>query len=424
MMTPPTRNIFIELELSLDPPITEVGAMKEYLEKTFIPFWNSRCNSHGDTFKTFIANAKKHINGGLPDLQRQAREAYTLKYEELTRRARKIIDIGVTERNVKNLVKDFENFFQEDTIKKLVPVESPSSKQSDDEFIVPVCPDKLKCKTEGDKPVSHTEMCKISRDVRVVTDGRHDSLYDLVDANDEEKLEKIHEKITVIREKMKSISQSGPDGYKYDALNRLDRQFGSMFKTDAAKTKYDVAIKRFRFDEWADANLKIYVDGWIPKKKTDWNQYHELINEVVKALGYTQEEAAWLVYEYFCLPEGKKCPLPEKPKPIKGGIWGEQYEKLRTHLVYLFEESIKYHNSTPRIKSKLQSVIDKQFKERIDPNDVPSTVKKIINEELREFWDSCKYDGIATIPLFKPAMLANFLACYPKLRDSLQYFVP
>jgi len=405
-----TRNIFLELELFLDPPIDTVGAMKEHLEKEKTPDWNKRINNE-PKYKTFVAKAKSYIADGCPSLEQQGKEARTEKYAELESQAKTIITSGVTERKVKNLVNDFIKFFREGTIKKLVPLESSSSNQSEDEFVVPASPASLKC----DKPVSFTDMVKISDDLREV--GKKD-LYDLLGISQSNESE-IPRKVKDLEKRVRDTSSTD---YKKDVLNRLHGRCALYFKEKSHQKGYDVAKKRYRFDEFANKILKHYVDGWIEKKKTDWKQYHVLIDEV-KKLEYTQDEAAWLVYEYFCHPslsEKRKCPLPEMPK--KGAGWGK-HEVLRSHLVFLFNDSIEYHRSSnPRIKNKLQSVIE-QLNEIDDPDSVGNTVKKII-EDLRTFWDKCKYDGIASIPLFKPTTLATALVSYPNLKNSFQHFTP
>jgi hypothetical protein len=387
------KNIFVELELFLDPPITEVGAMKEYFEKMKIPDWNKRTNDNPQ-YKVFVAQAKTYINEGCPQLEEQAKKARTLKFEELEKQAKTIIEIGANERNVKNLVNDFKKFFRESTIKALVPLESSSPSQSDDEFVVPVCPDSLKC----DKPVSFADMEKISFDLRVATDGKCDTLYKLLGVNEREEAKTILKKATAMS---KEIHDMPKTNIKADPLNRLSAKFMLIFKNENERTKYDVARRRFGFDEYANKTLKLYADGWLAKKKTDWKQYHGCIEEV-KKIGCSQEESAWLVYEYFCIT--KKCLPPEKPK--KGAGWGK-HEILRAQLVFLFNESIDYHrHSNQRIKTKLQSIIE-DFNTIDDPDSVENTVNKII-KDLRKFWDSCKYDGIVSNPLFKPATLANF----------------
>ena len=405
------KNIFIDLELSLDPPIDEVGVMKEHLEKERIPDWMKRQNDMAK-YKIFVAKARDYITAGCPQLEQQGKEARNEKYGELTRRAKIINDNGVTEKGVKNLVADFKTFFRKETIEKLVPLQSPSSNQSDDEFVIPNEPPKsLQCA----RPVPFPKMCEIFDDLDVATDGKDDSLYKLLKVNEREKTADILTKAKTKDKEIQDFIKSKSTDIKADPLNRLSRLCLSFFKDDSERSKYDVAIKRFDFDKFADTTLKLYVDGWITKKKTDWKQYHSCIDEV-KKLGYTQEEATWLVYEYFCIT--KKCLLPEKPKKVTGG-WGPKYEVLRSHLVFLFTDSIDYHRLNPKIKNKLQSVID-QFNEDIDPDSVENTIKKIL-EDLRKFWDSCKYEGIVSIPLFRVTMLPNFP--FPKLRDSLQYFI-
>jgi hypothetical protein len=390
------KNIFIELDLFLDPPIDDAATMKKHLEKERIPFWRNNQASQ-PKFEVHIDKAKKYIAAKFPKLKEKGTDARNEQYAELERQAKIIVDTGVTEKRVKNLVNEFQKFFREDTIKKLVSLEG----QSDDEFVIPACPDTLKC----DKPVSFADMSKISDALDVATDGKDDSLYKLLGATETEKTADI---LTKAKKKAKEINDIAKKDIKANALNQLAKKFLQYFKNDEERDKYDTAIKRFPFDNYANKTLRLYADAW--KNKTNWDKYHERIGEV-KNLGYTEEESAWLVYAYFCLT--KKCPLPKKTK--QGG-W-RQHEVLRTQLLNLFNESIEVHRSNAKVKNKLQSVIE-QFNEIDDPDNVEGTVRQIIEVDLRKFWDSCKSDGSVTIPLFKPALLSN----YSRLKDYLQEF--
>jgi len=249
------KNIFLELELFLDPPIDTMGAMKEHLEKEKTPDWNKRINNE-PKYKTFVAKAKSYIADECPSLEQQGKEARAEKYAELESQAKTIITSGATERKVKNLVNDFIKFFREDTIKKLVPLESSYSNQSEDEFVMPTCPDSLKC----DKPVSFADMVKMSDDLREI--GKKD-LYDLLGISQSNESE-IPQKVKDLEKRVRDTSSTD---YKKDVLNRLHGRCALYFKDKNHQKGYDVARKRYRFDEFANKTLKHYVDGWIEKKK-------------------------------------------------------------------------------------------------------------------------------------------------------------
>ena len=402
------KNIFIELELFLDPPIDDAATMRDHLEQEKIPDWNKRINNDPRN-KFFVAKAKSYITDGFPNLEQQGKKARAKKIAELEKEAKAINISGVTERKVKGLRNSFNKFFREETIIELVPLGDSSSNQPDDEFIIPVCPAPLKC----ENPVPFMDMRSIAFDLNVATDEKCDTLYKLLKVNEKEDTADILTKAIAMN---KEIHDMPKTNIKADSLNRLSAKFMFFFQNDDERKKYDVAIRRFCFDEYAATTLKHYVEGWVEKNKIDWKQYCGCIDEVNKLkhtqdVTYTQEEAAWLVYEYFCIT--RKCPMPQKPKP--GGGW-EQFAPLRYQLVSLFTESVGIHRSNPKIKNKLQSVIE-QFNEIDAPDNVKSTVTKII-EDLRKFWDSCKKDGIVSSPLFEPAVLSR----YPRIRDYLRYF--
>jgi hypothetical protein len=421
-----TKNIYVELELFLDPPIKKVDALEEHLYVAITDVWSKKKITEQQKYELRIAkalsygklnkdSANKLVSYQLIEdyrneklLEDQGDAARKAKKAELESEARKIITSGVTELKVKNLVTKFKDYFEKSTIEKLVPLKSSSSNQSEDEFVVPVCPDSLKC----GKPVDYKVMVKISNDLR--EDGKKD-LYDLLGVSRSNE-SGIPQKIKDLEKRVRDTSA---DNYMKNVLNRLHGYCNTYFTDKSFDKSYDVALKRFRFDEYADTTLKLYVENW--KEKTNWNQYHVFIEEV-KKLEYSQGEAAWLVYEYFCLASDPKrrCPPPEKPK--KGAGWGE-HEALRAHLDFLFSQSIRYHEesiglggSNPRIKNKLQSVKE-QFNADTAPDCVKRTVNKMI-KDLRKFWDECKYAGIVSNPLFEPAALANLP--YPEIKNYLQ----
>ena len=402
-------NIFLELELFLDPPVTGTGAMKEHLEREKIPEWNGKVNND-PKYKIFAAKARSYIAENCPHLERQGTAARNEKYAELESQAKTIIEVGVTEKRVKNLVSTFKTYFREDTIKKLVPLERSSLNQIEDEFVVPVCPGSLKC----DKPVSYADMVKISNNLKEV--GKED-LYDLLGVSQSNESE-IPKKVDDLSKRVRDTPASD---YTKDVLNRLHGWCTSLVKDKSFQKSYDVARKRFHFEEHAQRKLKFFVDDWVAKKKTDWKKYHAHIDEV-KQLGYSQEESAWLVYEFFCHPslkDDRRCPPPEKPKQRTRG---SEHVELCDYLISLFTDSLDYHRSSnPRIKNKLQSVID-QINGIDDPDSVENELKRIIHEDLRKFWDSCKYDGIVTMPLFRVTTLARLP--FPEFRDALRYFTP
>jgi uncharacterized protein YkvS len=75
------NNIYLELELSLDPAITDSAALKIHLEQK-INEWNKLVNA-SPKFKQKVAKAREFIQNGLTDLTQQANDAKQIRLATL-----------------------------------------------------------------------------------------------------------------------------------------------------------------------------------------------------------------------------------------------------------------------------------------------------------------------------------------------------
>jgi hypothetical protein len=112
-------NIYIELELFLDPPIINPAELENELKNKFIPEWNKKVNA-SLKFKALTETARKYLQSnlatlGLPDLSKTAQEE---KLDELIRHITEYERDGILEeREYKELKTKFSPFFREETIK-------------------------------------------------------------------------------------------------------------------------------------------------------------------------------------------------------------------------------------------------------------------------------------------------------------------
>jgi hypothetical protein len=277
-------NIYIEFKLSLDPPTTEAAAIKGLLEDK-ISFWRNNANANAQ-FKTYRTIAQQFIADGLPGLAEMATTAREEKRRELETKAEGMKEYGVTEASQKKLVNEYKVFFKEETIRRLVPLDSANVTDTD-EFVAPVCPASLQY---AGSP-SYADMKQISADLRSV---RKTDLYDLLGFRKDKEPATADVRAKAVEEE-KRIHKLPKTIAETDIYVRLAARFMLYFKNDNNRRNYDVALKRFSFDETAENTLTFAADAFLERKKTDYKKYFEIIDKI-KQLGYPQEEAEWLVY--------------------------------------------------------------------------------------------------------------------------------
>ncbi|MDR2439563.1 MAG: hypothetical protein LBE12_09385 [Planctomycetaceae bacterium] len=283
------NNIYLELELFLDPAITDTDELKKHLEQK-INEWNKMV-SVSPKFKLRVAQAKKFINSGLTDLHKQADEARNKMLQKLRSQISELKLSGeIDEVGFKHLNNTFKCYFKENTIKKEAGVT---------QFEAPVCPPSLQC----DKIISFNDMQTILDDLSIAKNGQYQNLYEFLELPASTDVKILYNKSKEESNKIVKIMAKTSD---VDAQNRLSGKALNFFKDDKSKNNYDKALKRLPFDKLCDEKLKLRAI----KKEITWKVYQMSLQET-QALGFTPEEAEWLVYEFYCVT--KKCP-PPKPE--------------------------------------------------------------------------------------------------------------
>ena len=299
------KNIYLELELFLDPAITDAGAFKSHIEKK-ISDWNKMVNL-GPKYKDRVQSAKKHLAQGLSNLPGQAEAARKEKLQALQSDIKKAGRVGgINDAKFKKLKSLYRDFFTEATIRAecgsgTVGTATMPQKSS---FTPPKRPDSL----VSAKTISFKEMKELTEDLNRV-DGSPNNLYEFLQvppsANNAELYKKAQEKSAYALKMPKTNVQA-------DAMNRIAGKCINFFKDEQNRKNYDIALKRFSFDNLCEMDLQwnIDKDNGVP-----WEIYQESIRDTVQR-GYTQGEAEWLVYNYYC--ESNKCPdpIPEADKPV------------------------------------------------------------------------------------------------------------
>ena len=297
------KNIYLELELFLDPAITDAVALKTHIEKK-ISEWNKMVNL-SPKYKDRVRLAKKHLEQGLSNLSGQAESARKEKLQALRNDIKKAARVGgINDLKLKKLKLIHRDFFTEETISaECGGATGASAAPQKPVFTPPKRPDSL----VSAKTISFKDMKEIAEDLNRI-DGTPKDLYELLQVSPSANTANVYKKA---QEKSAYALKMPKTNAQADSLNRLAGKCINFFKDEQNRKNYDIALKRFPFDSFCEMDLQWNIDkeNGIP-----WDIYQESIHHTVQQ-GFTQGEAEWLVYNYYC--EVNKCPdpIPEAEKP-------------------------------------------------------------------------------------------------------------
>jgi hypothetical protein len=304
-------NIYIELELFLDPPITDEEELRKDLE-TKIKDWNNKRIE----FKATIAKEYLNDQKSFDDPKKQAAEARKNKFCELQRQiqAAKEGGEGVVEgQSKKNILNKFKKYFSEPTICRELGIQTQETEAN---FPPKQPPASLQCK----EPVPYNVMKPMMENLKklgLICKKDLKNLYGLLNLPQTAELSKLSAAANKEKDRIHKILVKTVE---VNLLNTLMIEF-KYFETQESKKNYDVALKRYLFDQLCEEVLSFYVQGFTKQQKTNWKLYQEAITKT-KRLGYSQAEADYLVYDYFV--NVKKCPepVPGEVQRGDGGIFG------------------------------------------------------------------------------------------------------
>jgi hypothetical protein len=292
-------NIYIELELFLDPPIIDAAELETHLNEQ-IKNWNKQVNAN-PKLKLQVNKARDLIKAGLRNLSQQAKQARNQKLEELRKQIALYKRTGaVTEKNLKRLKNRFKKFFGERTIENEANGIDSSTVKLLPKFTPPQQPAWLKC----NKIVSYVDMRNIADWLKHVKNGKHKNLYQLLGLQQSTSMATLR---TKAESEANIINKMPKSNIEADFLNRLAQKFLLYFKNDAERASYDIALTRELFDKHCDDEFSLYAENFFDSEKTDWQIYTESITKT-QSLGFSRMDAEWLVYEFYCIKS--KCPEP------------------------------------------------------------------------------------------------------------------
>ncbi|MDR1384804.1 MAG: hypothetical protein LBJ67_13300 [Planctomycetaceae bacterium] len=368
------NNIYLDLELFLDPAITDAAAMKERLKEK-IKDWNKRLVAKPE-LKNKVRQANEWINSGLNNLQKQAEEARMNKLKILREKIGHYQILGeIDEDDMNDLIKSFQSFFTETTIRR--EATGNDHRPSIPTFQEPIQPDSLKCKVI----ISYLDIKQITEWLKNVKNGQCNNLYEFLGSTPTETTQALREKSQEASDLALKIPKTNLEA---DYLNKICGKCLLYFKNEENHKGYDTALKRFSFDKLGEDKFAVFAKKFAKNNETKWDIYQQSIHDTIQ-LGYSQEEASWLVFDFFC--NKKKClrPIPVITKTPPFNI-------LKT-IKNIIEKILKTEKNLEQIQrqgffSRIKKAI-KQLWHNLHTPPKPTTVEKPEDQfdspELKEF---------------------------------------
>ena len=302
------NNLYLELELFLDPPTIDFDKLKEELSGK-ISEWNKLTNS-GPKYKYMVQIAAAFCKRTEPpgerhgtSLTNQAAEARQKREAEGKKAAAVYEEDGILEQKEYDaLFNEYKGQFAPATIDawfKLPPFVPPDE---------PDYPDGVK-----EKIVAKSEMDKIAADMKIALGDVEASLYDILGVPPTATLDTLQQHQKAAYDKAHKKPKSGPESAKVDAELRLLGYANVFFKDKTARQGYDIAMKRRPFDALAGSVFRRRA----MKGSVTRDEYMLSIKDTREKTGFSQAEAEWLVYGFYC-STNKFKPLRMRVDRIQG----------------------------------------------------------------------------------------------------------
>lgn len=291
-------NFYIELNLFVDPAITDTVALKAELDKKIVE-WNKLLNADAK-YKHFVQIARAWQNNlNNCNLITLAAEARSIREQQGKEAVTVYEEDGILEPGeYEALHKEFSPFFKTSTIDSWLHLKVSES------FIPPEpqYPPEVRKKI-----LSKDDMDKIAINLKIILGNEKASLYDLIGVSPTSSLKTIQQKRQSAYDTAFKKPKTGSDSAKVDTEIQLLGRAKIIFDTDVSRQGYDIALKRRPFDKLIDSKFKRRaIKGGITNE-----DYQRSIKETLE-LGFSQTEADWYVYDYYCNTRKLLFPKPVK----------------------------------------------------------------------------------------------------------------
>ena len=289
-----SENIYLVLELFLDPALTDAALLEQDISRR-IGDWNKKIVAN-PKFKAMVEKAHLFKQLGLAtlDLKSAAQQAIVIQTKKL-HDAIKIVDEDgvITELEFRELVQRFP-CFKESTIRKYLPRQVSADAGAARAPTAPPVP-------AGVKEIPPHEMEEMALRLADVENGRYHTLYELLGLTPASTTETLLKTARAAAEKNRRAAKKTAE---VDAKSFLLGKALVCFKEESARKAYDMALRRRPFDELCATRFDLRA---LDKSVTP-DAYRLSIKET-REKGFTQQEAEWLVYDFYC--NRKKCQLPK-----------------------------------------------------------------------------------------------------------------
>ena len=287
-------NYYLILDMTLDPPVKDKAWLEAAIQKKLIEWTTGLCNpAKGLLYKSLLEKVPEIKKALLTD--DAARDAIILDATRIARnRATTLIGAvskvgSVTEPQVAALCRALP-FFSEKTIREMIPV--PIVAEGAPVFKIPAKP-----ADPPIKPLDDWQMDRFEKSLSVL--GKKD-IYDFLGCPRTSTPDGM---CAIADEELRRARITPHKTAETCARQELAGTIASCFKRKDAKEAYDLALKTY-----AGRRQLTEIFGIRSASKTiGWKAYQESIADC-RAIGMSQEEAEYFVYDFYCLR--RKCPPP------------------------------------------------------------------------------------------------------------------
>ena len=338
-----TDNIYLVLDLFLDPAITDFERLQDEIQKK-IPVWNrdpSRYDHQLQIGHDFLARSSPpgQYDGG--SLESQAKAARTLREKEGREKAASYeVDGHRSPEETEALVAEYKNNFAPDTIKSWFFLEE----REEYVFTVPEEPN------YGDaKIVSSGEMKQIDGWLKIVCGSNQATLYDLLGLDKDSKCHALEGKAKELYDEAFKDPNKAKDVVASTLLKVLGKA-KSIFANNEYKRGYDIALSRRPFYKL----VKSRFEGFASKGFVLVSEYHMSERETWES-GIDRKEARWLVYDYYIVK--RDCPVPKRTNEEEVGFAKAAAKKAKEEAKREIAEAVS--NADARIATAMKVALDK-----------------------------------------------------------------
>jgi uncharacterized membrane protein YhaH (DUF805 family) len=296
------NNIYLELELFLDPAITNTNALKAELNKK-ITEWN-KLSIADAKYKHFVQIARAwQQNPQNYNLTKLAAEARAIREQHGKDAVEIYEEDGILEpREYESLHKEFLLYFTKATIDSWLHLEVSQS-------LIP--PEPQYSPEVKKKILSKNDMDKIASDLKIILGNENANLYDLIGISPQSNLTTIQTKKQAAYDAAFKKPKTGSDSAKIDMKIQLLGRANVIFATDISRQGYDIALKRRPFDKLIDTKFRRRTI----KGSITYEDYQKSVDDLLQS-GFSQQESEWYVYEFYCKTSKFQKPKPPTKPPV------------------------------------------------------------------------------------------------------------